>query len=216
MNNWDNIPKDVLMLIALEYDLPDILSFCLSSKRFNDTVCKNNIFWMNKFKRDQPDVYEKIKDKKVNWKQIYIRFISVKNKKYTRYRLFRNSVFDRLHFNSHKWLNPSGLNFNKMQGFSLRKDVNDPMISYLYPSSYMTIFGGFQKPKEGENHPVNMLKISLRDNKIEFIPWDNSVLGERVFYRKGDGKVSWYDDLYEFEIEYDGLKGIFTTYLVVV
>ncbi len=33
-------------------DIPEILSYCKSSKRFNETVCKNDSFWYYKLKLD--------------------------------------------------------------------------------------------------------------------------------------------------------------------
>ena len=44
----DKIPKDVLVLIALELDLPTILSYCRSNSNFNRSVCDNFNFWYNK------------------------------------------------------------------------------------------------------------------------------------------------------------------------
>lgn len=48
----DKLGKDVLVMIALDYDLPTILSFCSSSKRFNNVICKNNNFWISKLRKD--------------------------------------------------------------------------------------------------------------------------------------------------------------------
>lgn len=54
--NFDKLPSDIIMLIAMEFDLPDILTYCKLSKRFNKTICDNNIFWMNKLRKDYPFV----------------------------------------------------------------------------------------------------------------------------------------------------------------
>lgn len=48
----DKLPKDILVKIALELDSLDILSYCRHDTRFNNAVCKNNIFWMKKFYQD--------------------------------------------------------------------------------------------------------------------------------------------------------------------
>jgi len=48
----ENLPKDILVTIALEYNLQDIISFCQSSKKINFKVCENNHFWVNKINKD--------------------------------------------------------------------------------------------------------------------------------------------------------------------
>jgi len=42
------LSKDMLFQIALELDLPDLFSFCLSSKRYNEIACNNKEFWRAK------------------------------------------------------------------------------------------------------------------------------------------------------------------------
>lgn len=44
--------KQSLILIAMELDLPSVLNFCKSSKKINNSVCKNKFFWINKLKKD--------------------------------------------------------------------------------------------------------------------------------------------------------------------
>ena len=48
--------KDVLVKIALEMSLKDILNLCLTNKRFNAYICNNESFWLNKILRDYPNV----------------------------------------------------------------------------------------------------------------------------------------------------------------
>ncbi len=64
-NRFKNVPKDILIYMALSYDLPEILSLCRTSKRFNNTICLNQLFWMNKLMKDFPifrniKIYQKI------------------------------------------------------------------------------------------------------------------------------------------------------------
>ena len=47
--------KDELFLIALQLNLPDLLSFCTSSKRINDLICQNNDIWIAKLNREFPN-----------------------------------------------------------------------------------------------------------------------------------------------------------------
>src|SRR5680860_1594258 len=75
----NKLPKYILFTLALELDLPDILTYCRLSKRFNNAVCNNFSFWYNKlFKdfgftyvgnktlKDVKDYYKKIKDMDLN------------------------------------------------------------------------------------------------------------------------------------------------------
>lgn len=48
--------KDVVMMLALELDLPDLLNLCLTDKTFNKQVCENEDFWMQKIQLDFPHV----------------------------------------------------------------------------------------------------------------------------------------------------------------
>ena len=41
----ETISKDILFKLALELDLPDLISLCKSSKRFDNQVCKNENVW---------------------------------------------------------------------------------------------------------------------------------------------------------------------------
>ena len=47
-----NVSKDVLILFAMELDLPDILNLCFTEKRIDKNICKNNSFWFNKLLKD--------------------------------------------------------------------------------------------------------------------------------------------------------------------
>jgi hypothetical protein len=46
------LPKDILIHLALEYDLPTIFAFCQTSKRGNEILCLNDNFWYNKIQKD--------------------------------------------------------------------------------------------------------------------------------------------------------------------
>ena len=43
--DWNKLPKEVLYTLAFDFDLPDILSTCLISKRFNNYICNSDDFW---------------------------------------------------------------------------------------------------------------------------------------------------------------------------
>ena len=50
----EKLPKDVLILLALDLNLPGIVSLCQTDKIINRDVCENPIFWRNKIMKDFP------------------------------------------------------------------------------------------------------------------------------------------------------------------
>lgn len=215
----ETLSGDVLRKIMLEFDLPDIIPLCKTSKRFNQSVCDNQIFWMNKVKRDYSEQFRVIFDRKipVNWKNLYMKIYSVETGK-AKFRKIRRSIPLNSYIMSsqdQKWANPSGLLPSIMAGWVLKRDKNNSSVVYFYPGTYYQIFGPVV-PKQGENHPNIMLKISFPEATIEEIPWDESLLGETLFYRRGDGKVSWFNETYDFKIEFDGGSRytVFTVYSI--
>ena len=58
----EKLPADVVRHIALMMDLPEILSLCQSSDRFDNIICKNDKFWLGKLIRDynisKSDIYD--------------------------------------------------------------------------------------------------------------------------------------------------------------
>jgi len=52
--NLENLSKDVLIEEAIHFSIRDVLSLCLTSKHFNNTICKNQLFWGKKLLVDYP------------------------------------------------------------------------------------------------------------------------------------------------------------------
>lgn len=48
----ETIHKDILIKLALDLDLPDLLSLCRTSERFNTIVCNSDKFWKQKLWKD--------------------------------------------------------------------------------------------------------------------------------------------------------------------
>ena len=46
------LPKYLLITIALEFSLPDLITFCSLNKNFNNKVCANHDFWLQKLRKD--------------------------------------------------------------------------------------------------------------------------------------------------------------------
>ena len=52
MDPVENLPDELIVLQALEFDLPSISKFCQVSRRLNRLICDNELFWRQKFIRD--------------------------------------------------------------------------------------------------------------------------------------------------------------------
>lgn len=69
----DFLDKNLIILLALEFNPEDIINFCLTSKRYNESICKNSIFWMNKLYNEYPDIQMSLKGmRNVDYKKIYL------------------------------------------------------------------------------------------------------------------------------------------------
>ena len=92
-----NLSNDMIFLIGLELDLPDLINYCRLSKRFDTVACKSDFFWKKKFTRDFGLVRlseEKISEEKVSdetgstsWEQIYKSELYYKNKFISEYEI---------------------------------------------------------------------------------------------------------------------------------
>ena len=60
------LPNDLIINIALELDLPDLIKWCSINKKFNNITCNNDTFWMNRYHKDFGQI------KKPTWKTAYI------------------------------------------------------------------------------------------------------------------------------------------------
>jgi hypothetical protein len=49
------LPPDIIRKISLDLTYDEIRRFCRTSKRFENMVCNNNIFWSNKLELDFPN-----------------------------------------------------------------------------------------------------------------------------------------------------------------
>jgi hypothetical protein len=66
--------KDVLIELALNLDPPSLTRLCQTSKRMNEIICDNEIFWRKKIEKERPGILDLIKigiNNPLNYKQIY-------------------------------------------------------------------------------------------------------------------------------------------------
>ena len=50
----DKLPPDIIAQLALDMNITDVFNWCLLNSRFNSSVCKKEIFWMNRLIKDYP------------------------------------------------------------------------------------------------------------------------------------------------------------------
>jgi len=62
--------KDMSVLLALELNNKDIISLCLTNKIFNKYVCENEFFWLQKIRKDFPEIKD-IKKYGETYKEAY-------------------------------------------------------------------------------------------------------------------------------------------------
>lgn len=48
----EKLPKDVLSFLALDMDIEYVIRLCQTSSAFNEKICKNSYFWLNKLQKD--------------------------------------------------------------------------------------------------------------------------------------------------------------------
>lgn len=65
-------PRDIMQSIALYLNGNDLLNFCLTSLKFNETVCSDFKFWIRKINQDFPDKIKILpKPKELPWRDYY-------------------------------------------------------------------------------------------------------------------------------------------------
>lgn len=75
MSIFDDIPNEIIREMALSLRLKDIKNFGLTNSRFNQTICKDDEFWHQKFIRDYGNSINSINSIKYrkSWKEMYQR-----------------------------------------------------------------------------------------------------------------------------------------------
>ena len=68
MTSLQDLPRDLLIQLALDLDLKDIFRLCQSNRRSNEIICESDTFWRRKLIKDYPniprEIIQKIKDSK--------------------------------------------------------------------------------------------------------------------------------------------------------
>jgi len=83
-----DLPKDILVLLALDLDINTLLNLCLSSKKINRKVCENRDFWRSKLNKDFPMIVVKSGQ---DPKQLYLSWKKLED---TEYELLKFAISD--------------------------------------------------------------------------------------------------------------------------
>jgi len=80
------LSKDEIFSIAINLDIPELLSFCESNKKINQIICKKDEIWYKKLNKDFPnwenfninqskkDIYKKIYELKILKKKLNLKY----------------------------------------------------------------------------------------------------------------------------------------------
>ena len=110
----EDLPKDVLYLIAMELEGSDVLSFGLTNKRINEKVCNNIHFMRNKLKRDFGFFYY---EKNISKAHTYYYFLCKNKNKALNYKLILTSKLG--YIDLVKYLVGTGANIHALNDDSL-------------------------------------------------------------------------------------------------
>ena len=61
MDKFSQLPTDIIIKIALDLDLPEVLRFCETSPRIYNAICNNKNYWANKLQYDFNLTYQDYK-----------------------------------------------------------------------------------------------------------------------------------------------------------
>jgi hypothetical protein len=157
-NRIDSLPENVLVDIALEMPLLDILHLCVQNKRMNKMVCENDYFWKLRFEKDF--TFKKPNDYQGTYKQLYminVMPISIENikemvlkKKYSELDLLAGLPNEKLFkiFNPPKNIFSATLGgkmiedgyFNLLNLLFRRSDSDDRVTLFIDSYTWLTIF----------------------------------------------------------------------------
>lgn len=71
MDKFSELPNDVLIYMALNMDMAEIISLCRLSSRFNLGVCENPTFWISKLKKEYNLDFSEVKSIVGNPREFY-------------------------------------------------------------------------------------------------------------------------------------------------
>ena len=98
----DKFPKEMLIEIALELNMKNIIKFCRTNKKINSAVCENENFWRQKLLKDYPN-YSQLSSIQESYRKKYLRIDTFYHSINTACQRFLNHFFGE----SQKYMNKS-------------------------------------------------------------------------------------------------------------
>jgi len=86
-----DINKDILIKLALDLDIPDLISLCRTNKSINNKICNNNNFWRIKLNKEYPNTIGLFQN--VDYRKIYNSIINKKKNIYYTFQIYENGTF---------------------------------------------------------------------------------------------------------------------------
>ena len=167
-NYIQNLPNDMLFSLAIQLELPDLLTFCSSSKRINDVVCKKDDIWVYKLNREFSN-WQKLKsDPTVKDPKTLIPLMNMKTPRDIYMTLYTLSAFFRLR-------RKLKIDTDIYKIFQIKNLIStDAQITEI--------------PKE-IGHLINLEVLSLRNNKISILPKEIGHLTKLDYLDLSDNEI---------------------------
>lgn len=148
----ERLPKDVLVMLALDLNIKEILNLCLTSRRYNRLVCENENFWRNKLLKETGKVY-------TNAKEILLKIDRNPARELNIYLKSRDNELARFILRKYpKRISSQLIGIKTSKEFNRRKDL----FKSKYPDIYITLLSHHRKT------------IYLPDLNIKGIIWLNT------------------------------------------
>jgi len=187
-----------LFLLIDKISTLDFLNLVTTCKTFqNKYIVKKEMFWAILLKRDFPEHYEWTLMNGGCFSEMYL-----KRCNFYSCGAIQIPLYVTLSEEEEIWKSTDGDCYNSMQGFVLRKDKTDPNLAYLYPRTYFRINQKVSPIISSKSR--NVMKIDFKEYRREVVPRDDSVFGEVIFYRRGNGKVTWFNYDCSARITFEG------------
>ena len=169
--NISDLPRDIIVYMALTMDIPEILSLCETSQKFNNIVCENKNFWISKLYKDYQIEYTDIKSVLSDPKTLYQLLISEPDELYY---IIENSDKDDIKQKNHI----TGLAVENMFKIKRRNEYDNfpigKQIYILYQTNYA--YTEFSYYFTEYNIVTNTLTImtKLMDDDVEYVLEDTT------------------------------------------
>ena len=144
-----HLPNDLLFSLAIQLDLSDLLKFCSSSKKINDSICKKDNIWFYKLNKEFPDWRNLLKDEDIKDPISLFPIVNARSPKEIYITLYHWNIFKIL-----------------KEKLKIKEDIYE---IYKLPDLYLGYNQITEIPKE-IGWLTNLQKLYLSNNQITEIP----------------------------------------------